>query len=136
MTTALERLIGACVDDQRLLTQGERLDTTRRVALKRLADERGMFINELRVAGKTLKKTPRARRSMSGIFRNLLMDANMLAVGVNAGDIVSACRNSQGRLEARFEAAMKKKWSHEIDVLLVEQHTKICGAHAVLTGLF
>ncbi len=134
--TPIERLIGACKDDEHLLDYGRLLDPIRRDALRRLADERIAAIDQMTTAGRTLQGSPKGRRSILGMWRGLMLDLRFAVGGTNAGDVIFACRGSQRRVEERFaEALADKEWSGEMHHVLEEQHARIQDARKVLTGL-
>jgi hypothetical protein len=136
MMIPVEHLIRACVDDERMLVCAARyVDEARGSALEQLADERLIFIHTLSTSGRTLHHEPRATGSAGGALRVLLLQAWALAAGRNTGDALSACRQSQGRLERVFTSALDREWSHELlDVITGQQH-RICAARGRLIGI-
>jgi len=134
--TPVERLIRGCVDDERMLQCAARyVDEARGSALEQLADERLFFIRTLSTSGRTLHHEPRARGSAGGMFRVLLLEARTLAAGRNTGDALSACRQSQGRLEHLFTSALDREWSHELLDVITGQQQRICAARGRLIGI-
>jgi hypothetical protein len=132
----MERIIRDCVDDEMMLARsGILLDAVRRTVLVGLADERERFVDELQLVGRTLLRTPRARGSLLGVMRRLWLRFFALMGGANAGDAIAACKDSQGRVEATFAAALDLPWTREVHGVLSAQHRRICEARQLLIGI-
>jgi hypothetical protein len=129
-------MIGACVDDERMLSRAARMvDPKRREALTKLADERVKFIDELRTSGRTLHSNPHARGSLMGALRGAMLEAWVFTVGMNAGDVLGACRRSQERTEATFARNLEQTWPKETRALLAEQQGRVDHARQELIGI-
>lgn len=134
--SAIHRILAACVDDEQMLDRGDHLDAGRSAALTRLAEQRREFRDALSTAGRTLRGAPRARPSWLGVLRRSMLDLRMVAAGPNAGDVLTACRRSSYRLEARLEWALARGWNREIEQLLVEEQSRVVRDREVLVSLY
>lgn len=134
--TTIERLISTCKDDEHLLAYGRVLDPERRTALQRLARQRGVAIDEMRAAARTLRGAPQGRRSVMSYWRGWMLDLRFAVGGSNAGDVIRKCLHSQRRLEERFtDAAADPAWPKEMHNVLEEQRARAHDARDVLIGL-
>ena len=134
--TSIEKLIRACVDDERALRRGARnVGAGPRQKLERLASEREQFVDELRTVGTTLSGRPRATGSWSGFARAITERGWAFAAGPNAGDAIAACRRSQHRTEALFAVALESSWTTGVRAALVEQHRRIADAEGALVAM-
>ena len=132
----VQQLVGACVDDEHMLTRAaDMVDEGRAVGLRRLARERIDFIEELRSSGRTLHQTPHTRGSIVGEARGMALRAWIFYTGENAGDVLAACRHSQERTEALFASSLHQPWSREITDLLTAQHARIDAAQDELVAI-
>ena len=132
----IQGMIGACVDDERMLARAARMvDPERRRALNLLAGERVSTIDELRASGRTLHSNPHARGSLMGAVRGAMLEAWVFTVGMNAGDVLGACRRSQERTEAAFAKNLTQTWPKETRALLTEQMGKVDDARQRLIGI-
>lgn len=101
----LQRLVQACVDDERtLLHESKFVDAQRASALTRLAREREQFIAELERVGALASR--RSRGSWAELAREAGRDVWVAAAGRNKGDAITICRHSRARTEARYYDAM------------------------------
>lgn len=135
MNRQIRTLLRACVDDEHMLDRGERLDPSRRAPLARLARRRVHFVSELQQAGRTLRGVPGARASFFGEVRAARVSAMMFAAGPNAGDVLTACKASQARLESRFATALTGEWSASVRAVLVEIHDEVVKSRDELVAL-
>ena len=122
--STLQKLIRACVDDERILQHESKLvDARRAEALERLAGERARFIADLD------RLEPHARRRSTGSWAELLReagrDAFVLAAGRNTGDAIASCRRSRARIEKRYEKALEEPWSDAARRLLTAQQRRV-----------
>jgi len=119
-STALGKLIRACVDDERTLHHERNfVDAGRAGILLRLAREREQFVEDLERVGGRVQRRP------SGSSVELLREAGrtlfVAAAGRNHGDAVASCRHSHARTEARYDRAMLKPWPDPVARLLAAQ---------------
>jgi hypothetical protein len=134
--TSIEKLIRACVDDERALRRSGRfLGAGPRGKLERLACERERFVDELQTVGTTLNGRPRATGSWLGFARGLAERGWAFAAGPNSGDAIAVCRHSQQRTELLFADALESSWTTGVRAALVDQHQRIARARDVLTGM-
>jgi hypothetical protein len=120
----IQKLICACVDDQRTL-QHERkfVDVVRAETLTRLARERQQFVVDLERLGE------RAQHQSDGSWVGLLREAgrNVLvaAAGCNNDDAIATCCHSHSRTEARYDDAMRRPWPDETRRVLEAQRRRL-----------
>ena len=120
----LQKLIRACLDDDRILTrEAEIVDERRARALRRLAHERVRFVEDLQ----RLEARPRQR--VAGSWAELLREAGravfVLAIGRNAGDSIASCRRSRARTEEQYDEAMKGPWPDDARRVLASQRQSL-----------
>jgi hypothetical protein len=123
--STLQKLIRACVDDQRMLQHESKLvDTQRADALQRLARERGRFVADL-----DRLEPHAARRRSIGSWVELLREAGrdvfVFALGRNTGDSFAICRRSCARTEARYDKALEGSWSDDARHVIAAQRRRL-----------
>ncbi len=124
--STLQKLIRACVDDERMLQHESKLvDARRAEALQRLAHEREQFIADL---ARLDSPTPRHQPgSWAELAREAGRDVWVLAAGRNTGDSIATCRHSRARTEKRYEKAMESPWSDDVRRVLAAQKRRLHG---------
>ena len=121
---ALRMLIGACLDDERMLRHELKfVGTVRAEALGRLAKERGEFVAELRRLANPTRDRPNG--SWTEMLREGMRSLWVGAAGYNSGDAIASCRRSHARTEARYEQALRTSWSDEMQRVVVRQSGRI-----------
>ena len=122
--STLQKLIRACVDDERMLQHESKLVDARRAgALQRLAHERARFVADLD------RLESRAPRRPTGSWVELLREAGrdvfVLAAGRNTSDSIAICRRSRARTEKRYEKALEGPWSDDARRVLAAQQRRL-----------
>jgi hypothetical protein len=129
----LRRLMRACLDDERtLLREGKLVDARRAVALERMAHQRDDFLV-------SLEALAAHRRPSTGTWSDLLREAWrdlwVVLAGRNNGDAIATCRQSNARMEARYDVALRGPWSKNARRLLESQRAMIEGERTELNQL-
>jgi hypothetical protein len=119
-TEVLERLVRACVDDERTLQHERRFVTPGHAGtLIRLAHERGQFVQDLERLG--ARSQNRARGSWAELLREARRRVWVFAAGRNNGDAIASCRHSHARIEARYDEALGRACPEEVCRVLAVQ---------------
>lgn len=109
--STLQKLMRACVDDERMLQHESKLvDSRRSMVLQQLARERGRFVAEL---SRLAPVTRRSTGSWIELLREASRDLFVFAVGSNTGDSVATCRRSRARTEKHYDKALEAVFSDE-----------------------
>jgi hypothetical protein len=121
-STALRKLIRACVDDERTLRhESHFVSAGRAEALRRLAGERKEFVEDLvRLAGGA---PPDPSGSWTERLGEMGHSVWVAAAGRNSGDAIRVCRHSRARTEALYDEAMQTQWPEDVQRVLAAQ----CG---------
>jgi hypothetical protein len=131
---AMAKLIDVCIDDERMLGHESRVvHGFRGAVLERLAAERTAFVEQLR----DLDGVGAGSHHGSWIGRGREWGRS-LRVGVggpNDGDAVAACRRSNERAEARFDAALDLSWPELTRATLFRQRMRLDIARDALIGI-
>jgi hypothetical protein len=132
-SSALRKLIRACVDDERTLRHESKLvDAVRGAALTRLAQEREHFVTALELLGKCERPHDGSWRELSReVERNLWV----AAADLNKGDAIASCRHSRARTEALYDDALRASWPDEIQRVLAAQRNRLHDEADVLNEL-
>jgi hypothetical protein len=120
----LEKLIRACMDDERTLRHESALTDARRAeTLRLLARERAQFVADL---DRLEPHAPRrSTSSWAALLREAGRDAFVFALGRNTGDSIASCRRSRARTEKRYEKALEGKLSDEARRVLTTQRLRL-----------
>lgn len=120
----LEKLIRACMDDERTLHHESALaDPRRAAALRLLARERARFVADL---DRLESHAPRrSTGSWAELLREAGRDAFVLALGRNTGDSIASCRRSRARTEKRYEEALAGTLSDEARRVVTTQRLRL-----------
>jgi hypothetical protein len=132
----LERLIGACIDDERTLRHESRfVGPGRRAELLRLAFERQQFADELRILSEGRRGGSRAGGSFWERLREFARSLRVVAGGPNSGDAIAACRRSGDRTEAHYARAIAWTWSEHVVPTLLAQRSRMREQHDELLAM-
>jgi len=119
----LQKLIRACVDDERTLRHESRfVDAKRAEALTRLASEREQFVAELERLGGGVATHD---GSWTELSREAGRDVWVAAAGRNVSDAITSCRHSRARTEALYEEALQAPWPAETMRVLEAQRRRL-----------
>ena len=122
-SNGIDRLVGACVDDKRMLEREiAEVGPRQRATLSELAVERGRFVNELRALG---GGASRRGGSAMELLHELGRWLERAATGPSNTDAVAACRRSLRRTEARYDQALQLSWSEKVRAVLVSQRDQL-----------
>jgi len=132
-SNGIDQLIGACVDDKRMLEReiaevGDRA----RPMLGELAAERGRFVSELRAFS---GGAARHGGSPIELLRELGRRLERAATGPSNTDAVAACRRSLRRTEARYDKALQLSWPDEVRTVLLSQRDRLNQSRDMLISV-
>ena len=122
--STLQKLIRACIDDERMLQHESKLVDARRAGpLQKLARERAQFAADL---GRFESRAPqRPPGSWAELLREAGRSVFVFTFGRNTGDSIASCRRSRARTEKRYEKALEERWSGEARHVLTTQRLRL-----------
>jgi hypothetical protein len=119
----LQKLIRACVDDERTLRHERKfVDRACAETLTRFASERGQFVADLE---RLAHRTERHDGSLAELSHEAEREIWVAAAGRNKGDAIMACRHSLSRTEALYDEALQASWPDEIQRVLGAQRSRL-----------
>lgn len=134
---AIDRVIDACIDDERMLEHESRfVRGHRRDLLARLAVEQAVFVGRLQGLGFGRGGDRLSHpRSWTELAREVGRLLRVIAGGRSDSDSVAACRRSCIRTEAPFDKALELPWPGAVREALVEQRAHLDGARNALIAI-
>jgi len=131
-SNAIKKVIESCFDDERTLVQKSKLvDEATALVLRRLADERHSFLEELERLSSPIGRG--SSGSWGALVRELGNWPWAKVIGPRAA--IAACRRSQQRTDLRYERALELEWSSELKAILTLQHERVHAARRELAEL-
>jgi hypothetical protein len=132
-STAIGKLIDACIDDRRMLEHESRVvDTKRGRVLETLAGERTRFVEQLRDVARVSRGN---LGSWTEVAREFGRTMRLALGGPSASDAVAACRRSCNRTSSRFDEALTLAWPEPVRALLLQQRALLEKDSAALTAI-